>query len=900
MIIRSLRLKNIKSYGEGSDGAGITVNFQAGVNRVAGRNGYGKTTLIEALGYTLFFAEPDNDEKFKTSTYFLRAGEKVGEIDVVFGHGGESYRIERDVGQVKRRSKVIQLSDESTCAEGDEAVSAWLCRLLGFKQREQLCALFANLIGVKQGRLTWPFDSKPTASKEFFEPLLDVAVFRESSGFLGDAQGKFKDLLGEQEIKRAGIEVNIRHLADSAEKVPIKEAQVETLEKAVEKSRKQKDEGDKLKLSLEQKQIAFNSARAGVEEAKHALSLARHKRETDEHRVNETQEAKVIAGRAEPGYQAFIKAEQHLRALQERQTEKSALQHQREEASNALTQWQGRKESAGNQGKALGNQREECNKLAEALRQQMAEGAAGMQKLQTECERLCQVASTAKKNRDTFSGWLNSPAKSPEENKNLLRNALVDGELDAVLTAHAEQRRLEEGTGELSRKVIQAEHARSSLANQLTQIGGGVCPFLKQKCRQFDPKSVQSDLKAVEKEHAEVSRRYQESITEHERAKQNFVGTVSTITNRLSENFEREHSNFQKSDRARVARERDLENTNKRLEQIERDSAELTRKLDALSSESKEIESKANAAAARMVELEEKLKAFANLEQDFRAQHEIKDKCGQDHRLFLQNQPLAAKIDSFRDAHKNSREAETRAQEQVQQKTALFELAHKDFDPSALENSRNVVAAANAKLSNDEKDLQSAQRELKQEKERLKQWKEACSERERIEGEIARLKAAGELARLAGKVLKNAAPAVAQHLCTRIAANAQRIFNQISQEPIELEWKAEPQYSLRVIPGERRFAMLSGGEQTKLALAMTLAMIQEFSGLRFAVFDEPTYAVDADSRQKLADAILEAQKAAALEQLIVVSHDDAFEGKIEHVVMLRKDAATGTEAILRE
>jgi exonuclease SbcC len=88
--------------------------------------------------------------------------------------------------------------------------------------------------------------------------------------------------------------------------------------------------------------------------------------------------------------------------------------------------------------------------------------------------------------------------------------------------------------------------------------------------------------------------------------------------------------------------------------------------------------------------------------------------------------------------------------------------------------------------------------------------------------------------------------------------------------------------------------MLSGGEQTKLALAITLAMIQEFSGLRFAVFDEPTYGVDADSRQKLADAILEAQKAAGLEQLIVVSHDDSFEGKIEHVVMLRK-GASGTE-----
>jgi exonuclease SbcC len=899
MLIRSLRLKNIKSYAEGPSGDGITVNFQSGVNRVAGRNGHGKTTLIEALGFALFFAEPDNDEKFKTATYFLRGGEKVGEIDVVFGHGGESYRIERDVGQAKRRSKVIQLSDESTCAEGDEAVSDWLCRLLGFKQREQLCALFANLVGVKQGRLTWPFDSKPTAAKEFFEPLLDVAIFRESAAYLSDSQGKFKDLLGEQEVKQATVQERIRERADSAEKVPIKEAQVETLEKAVEKSRRQKEEADKLKQSLEQKQVAFNSARASVDEAKHALSLAKHKREIDEQRVNEAQEAGVIAGRAEPGYHAFIKAEERLRALQERQTEKSALQHQRGEVSNALTQWQGRKESADIQAKAFGNQQAECEKLAEALRRQIAEGASSLKQLQTECERLSEAASAAKKSRDIFAGWLNSPAKAPEENEKLLRNALVDGELESVLTAHAEQRRLEEVTGDLGRKVIQAEHARTSLANQLTQIGGGVCPFLKEKCRQFDPQAVQLDLKTVEKEHAEVSRYHKKLMAEHDRAKSNFLQTVSRLTSKLSENFERDHSTFQKCDRERVAHERDLENAKKRLEQIERDSSELWRKIDALSKESSKAESETKAAATLVLDLEEKLKGFANLEQEFRAQHEIKDKCAQDHKLYLQNQPLAAKLDVFRDAHKNSCEAETRAQAQLQLKTTAFELAHKDFDPVALENARNVVATAAAKLNNDEKDLHSAQRELKQEKERLKQWKEACSERDRIDGEIARLRAAGELARLAGKVLKNAAPAVAQHLCTRIAANAQRIFNQISQEPIELEWKAEPQYSLRVVPGDRRFAMLSGGEQTKLALAMTLAMIQEFSGLRFAVFDEPTYGVDADSRQKLADAILEAQKAAALEQLIVVSHDDAFEGKIEHVVMLRKTGA-GTEQVKQD
>src|SRR5258706_13362899 len=65
MQIRSIRLKNVKSYGEGPDGNGITVSFQPGVNRVAGRNGHGKTTLIEALGYALFFSEPEHDETFK-------------------------------------------------------------------------------------------------------------------------------------------------------------------------------------------------------------------------------------------------------------------------------------------------------------------------------------------------------------------------------------------------------------------------------------------------------------------------------------------------------------------------------------------------------------------------------------------------------------------------------------------------------------------------------------------------------------------------------------------------------------------------------------------------------------------------------------------------------------------
>ena len=123
MIVHSIRLKNIKSYGEGPDGNGVSVTLQSGVNRIAGKNGHGKTTLIEGLGYALFLTKPQFEEGFDIATYFLRTGKKAGEIDVTFSHGDDTFRIERGLGsQNKRRAKVVQLSDGSTCAEGDAEV----------------------------------------------------------------------------------------------------------------------------------------------------------------------------------------------------------------------------------------------------------------------------------------------------------------------------------------------------------------------------------------------------------------------------------------------------------------------------------------------------------------------------------------------------------------------------------------------------------------------------------------------------------------------------------------------------------------------------------------------------------------------------------------------------------
>ena len=900
MRIDSIRLKNIKSYGEGPEGNGITITFQPGVNRVAGRNGHGKTTLIEALGYALFYSEPEYDENFKLQAYFLRAGKTEAEIDVVFAHGGEKYRVARALGQSKRRSKLIQVSDGSTCAEGDEAVAACLCRILRAEERtfsqQQLSDLFANLIGVKQGRLAWPFDSKPASAKEFFEPLLDVAIFRESESRLRDARSHFDGVLIELEKKLEGIAQQIKERADSPDTVVVAEAAVEARRKAIEKSCKQKEELEKQRQSWEQKQAVFDAAKNALEAANTELKLSVQKREHDERQFGESQAAAQVVKEAQEGHMIFLAAEERLRALHEKQTKRSALRTERDRAFQAAAAAEMNLSTAKRQATELTEQRIEQSRKIEGLQRQVAEAAKKAEGAKAERERWAQAVAKAKSEEMKLNAWLEALPDKPEELAKVPGEKVPGFDIRPMLKARLEEAILGEELRSWEAKASKAEQARQSLSAQLAQIGGGVCPFLKEKCRQFDFKAVKNDVSALEKELGVAASRRQETALGLGRAKVRAAEKRAELLKQVGAKVEEARVQLESRDREQVRAERDLQNEKRSLEQAERALKELLSKAERVAAETVRAQSQAKVAAERLTELEAKLKEFAGLDQDLAQQQQSKDKHAMEHQTFLQNQPLAARREALEKSLRTSREIEAQAAEQVRQRTEKLEQAAREFDAEKLRGAQEAAAEAKSAVVADERELVIAQNELKKEKERLKQWKEACAERDRIENEAGRQRASAQLSKMAAKILKDAAPAVAQHLCSRIAANAQRIFNQLNQEPIELEWKAEPHYSLRIIPGNRRFAMLSGGEQTKLALAMTLAMIQEFSGLQFAVFDEPTYAVDSESRQKLADAILEAQKAAGLEQLIVVSHDDAFEGKIENVVMLRKTAA-GTELV---
>ena len=130
---------------------------------------------------------------------------------------------------------------------------------------------------------------------------------------------------------------------------------------------------------------------------------------------------------------------------------------------------------------------------------------------------------------------------------------------------------------------------------------------------------------------------------------------------------------------------------------------------------------------------------------------------------------------------------------------------------------------------------------------------------------------------------------MARRLLADISARAAGIYRSLSAGPALLAWEESYDVFLDT-PGEgrRSFAQLSGGEQMSAAIALQMAMVNEFSDSRFCIFDEPTSHLDEDRCGNLADAIRRIRADLGFAQLLLVSHDDTFGTDVEHVVEFEK------------
>jgi exonuclease SbcC len=152
---------------------------------------------------------------------------------------------------------------------------------------------------------------------------------------------------------------------------------------------------------------------------------------------------------------------------------------------------------------------------------------------------------------------------------------------------------------------------------------------------------------------------------------------------------------------------------------------------------------------------------------------------------------------------------------------------------------------------------------------------------------------------LAGTI-RQAIRATGPEMSRRLLGSISRLATSINAEilnqgGIEVEWTTDYEILTRRQGETRGFAQLSGGEQMAAALAVRMAAMRLLSNVRVAFLDEPTAHLDQSRRANLGDQV---QRLQGFDQLVVISHDDTFDGLFGHVIRVEK--RTGQSRVVVE
>src|SRR6476469_4595041 len=168
MHISKVELENIKSHVDSK------FEFSRGTIAITGRNGAGKTTIIEAIAWALFDLLDYKKEDF------VRRGTEKGWVEVTFQSGldDREYVVDRDSGTGYH---VTDPRLNTRLAVKKDEVVRFLWQHLGLEPGTDLKSLFRQAIGVPQGSFTAIFLEGATDRKIAFDRLRKVEEYRQAA-----------------------------------------------------------------------------------------------------------------------------------------------------------------------------------------------------------------------------------------------------------------------------------------------------------------------------------------------------------------------------------------------------------------------------------------------------------------------------------------------------------------------------------------------------------------------------------------------------------------------------------------------------------------------------------------------------------------------------------------------
>ena len=880
MHITKIELEDIKSHRE------AVFEFQRGTTAITGENGAGKTTIIEAVAWTLFdLLDYKKDD-------FVRRGAKKGVVNVTFESGLDEreYRVYRDTGT---GYYVYDPQLKTRIAEKKDEVRRFLRQHLGVDPGTDLESLFRRAIGVPQGTFTAIFLETPAERKKAFDRLLKVEEYRESAdklretaNFIKTKQIEVGNKIAYAEGKLADferIETEFENFSKQSKELT---ETLETTEREVAKKTETVRKFDETEKSINELKNVFEKLNA--EKTRSEIILGQKELE----KTNAENAALKIKS-VEADNKIHMDALAKLKELERERGERDKLNTQITNVKSAIVKVEAEHKA---EQINLENSQNGKKEIAE-LTPKIAE--------QNELEQRRDELINDKGKTESVEGEIKRLEKKMDDLREKLTENIKQIKFAEEKTVGANNLdELEKKDADLKNNLA---NLRAKLQNDLkfqSEIKNGLCPILSEKCLNLKPGQTLESFVSGQFEDVKIQ------ITTIETEQRQIAATlsISREAGKYSAQLDTLRTRKEEISKEGIGYKNEKEELQKKLEnlpKLKQDLTEIERKLEALGNPKNRIKhlekeadreivirEKLTEAESNLERLEndknillEQIESYKDLDENWTEFSVKRDATINAHRTFLANEDLAKSLPEKEKELKRATEEIEKLKTDLAKAESEFNAANEDYDREKHLSERANLLEAERRLVVTKTNLENAKNraaELEKELENLKKIRKEMQtefqEKERLE----KIAVATDFIR---DTLKKSAPLVAKNYVYHVSIEANQMFREISGNAERtLKWTEDYGIVLEEGGHERPFVNLSGGEQMAAALSVRLALLKQLSDVRLAFFDEPTTNMDITRRERLAEQISQITEKQTFDQLFVISHDDTFEGYVDNVI----------------
>jgi exonuclease SbcC len=192
-VITRVRLRNFTCH------SNTDLQLPDGLLVFIGRNGAGKSSVVDAITYALY-GEHSRDD----NTNLVRDGSTGGAVELEFSFNGRLYRVVREFDSVGKLIHSFMTEDGKPVVVGErrkeESVTSRITSLFGLNYERMRSAVI-----IQQGELDKILGTSPKALKELFDELLGLSKLDTAYSKMGDVIKRFEEKVRESTNVKWGV-----------------------------------------------------------------------------------------------------------------------------------------------------------------------------------------------------------------------------------------------------------------------------------------------------------------------------------------------------------------------------------------------------------------------------------------------------------------------------------------------------------------------------------------------------------------------------------------------------------------------------------------------------------------------------------------------------------------------